>query len=285
VPPITLAVCLHRERDLLERLLRHAHGCYDDLVVVHDGPDDGGARNLVEEHGGRFFERPRRFQQEPHWPFAWEQAHHDWILRWDADEFPSDDLKAWLVDFHAAREPPADVSAYSCILPLWDGVRARTSRWPRRIALLHKGRVRYFGMADQGPIPDGRVVPLDLVLHHQPHRKCYGLRYTVARPKVRRWHEEIARSLLGRPTDLPCWRWEDPRWPPKWEQIRRRPVWTALHRLVMSPLWNAREALECGEWPRPSFLVFFPLQHWMTCMSYIGMRARAGASLDTSQPS
>jgi hypothetical protein len=39
MPKISLFVCLYKERDLLERLLQHAEGCYDDLVVVHDGPE------------------------------------------------------------------------------------------------------------------------------------------------------------------------------------------------------------------------------------------------------
>ena len=38
MPKISLVVCLYREKELLERLLKHAQGCYDDLVVVHDGP-------------------------------------------------------------------------------------------------------------------------------------------------------------------------------------------------------------------------------------------------------
>ncbi|NJK90806.1 MAG: glycosyltransferase [Blastochloris sp.] len=39
MPKISLIVCLYKERDLLERLLQHAEGCYDDLVVVHDGSE------------------------------------------------------------------------------------------------------------------------------------------------------------------------------------------------------------------------------------------------------
>ncbi len=272
MPQLSLVVCLHHERDLLARLLERAAGCYDNLVVVHDGPDDSDVRSLVESHGGRFFERPRAFLEEYHWPFAWAQASNDWILRWDADEFPSEALADWLRVFRAQAEPPAEVSGFTCIWPLWDGKRARTKRWPRRIFLVNRQRVRHFGMAHQPPIPDGKFEPLQFVLHHQPKLKSYGIRYTFARQKVRRWQEESARALLHKPTDLPCWRWEDPAWPKKWEQIRRHPWSTAFLRLFLSPIWNAREAVQCGEFPWPSFLVSFPLQHWMTCMSYFRLR-------------
>jgi glycosyltransferase involved in cell wall biosynthesis len=40
MPRISLVVCLYKERDLLERLLHQAEGYYDDLVVVHDGPEE-----------------------------------------------------------------------------------------------------------------------------------------------------------------------------------------------------------------------------------------------------
>lgn len=272
MPQLSLVVCVHQERDLLARLLARAGGCYDDLVVVHDGSDDSDVRSLVEDHGGRFFERPRCFQQEPHWPFAWAQARHGWILRWDADEFPSEALKNWLRAFRAQAEPPADVSGFTCIWPLWDGKCARTRKWPRRIFLINRQRVRFIGLVHEAPMADTRYTPLNLVLHHQPQQKNYGVRYTVARQKVRRWQDEIGRALLGKPTDLPCWRWDSSEWPKKMEQIRRRPLWTALYRLAVSPIWNAREAIQCGEIPRPSFLTFFPLQHWLTCMSYIRLR-------------
>src|SRR5215813_333766 len=115
MPKLSLAVCLYREREFLERLIDHSAGCYDDLVVVHDGPDEDGLCSLVESRAGRFFERPRHFQQEPHWPFAWEQTHHDWILRWDADEFPSQEMRQWLEAFRAEPEPPDNISGYTCI--------------------------------------------------------------------------------------------------------------------------------------------------------------------------
>lgn len=275
MPKVTLAVCIYREGDHLARQLGHAEGCYDELVVVHDGPDDTNVRAIVEAHGGRFFERPRAYQQEPHWPFAWGQARNDWVLRWDADEFPSPELRDWLIAFRAADEPPAEVSGYTAIIPLWDGRRERTSRWPHRVVLVNRQRVRYFGMADQAPIADGRFEPLDVVLHHQPDRPSYGIWYTLKRPTSRRWHAEIARALLGKPTDLACWRWDDPVWPAKWEAVRRAPLRTGLRRLLLSPIGNARSMIRAGEFPNPELLTFFPLQHWMTCWQF--HRARKAA--------
>lgn len=273
MPALSLVVCIHNEGELLRRLLGHAEGCYDDLVVVHDGPDGTGVRAIVEAHGGRFFERPRAYCEEPHWPFAWNEARHDWILRWDADEFPSEALRQWLIRFREAPEPAADISAYSLIWPFWDGEKARTRNWPRRLGLINKQRVRHFGLAHQAPIPDGRVVPLDLVLNHQPDRPSYGVWNTLTRPISRRWQVESARALFGKPTDLPCWRWDDPVWPKKWEEIRRRPLLTGIGRLFASPFRNGLDMIRHGEWPRPSALVAFPLQHWMTCYRHHQLRS------------
>jgi hypothetical protein len=241
MPALSLVVCVHGERELLERLLRHTAELSDDIVIVHDGPDSNGIRSLVESTGGRFFERPRAFQQEPHWPFAWGQAAHDWVLRLDADEFPSEDLKIWLKKFRGDPEPDASVSGYTCIWPLWNGQRAISKKWPAgRIFLFRKDRVRFFGMVEQVPVPDGKYQPLDLILHHQPLRKSYGFRNLVFRKQAYRWRERIATSLLKMPSDLACWRWGKDPWPAIWEEIRRHPLRTAATRLTMESLRGLR---------------------------------------------
>jgi len=269
MPAFSLVVCVCRERDLLERLLEKAAGCYDDLVVVHDGPDAVNIRALVEQCGGRFFERPRAFQQEPHWPFAWEQAKHDWILRLDADEFPSVPLKEWLANFRTAPDPGDAVSGYTCLWPLWDGRKATTKNWPGgRYFLFQKNRVRFFGMAETAPMPDGRCEPLKLILHHQPKRKSYGVRNIIFRKQAYHWRRVIAQSLTGKPTDLPCWRWDSPEWPPQWEALRQHPLRTALFRLIWFPLCNAR-----AHWKNEGKIIFSDvlnpgLHHFLLCLCY-----------------
>ncbi len=275
MPKISLVVCLYREGDLLQRMLDRAQDCYDDLVVVHDGPDDTGVREIAEAKDGRFFEQPRAYCGEPHWPFALGEAKHDWVLRLDADEFPSEDLVAWLQAFRNAEEPAGNLSGFTAIWPLWDGRRARTRYWPLRLFLINRQRVKVIGLCHSGPLPDGRVDALPLILHHQPPRKTYGVRNMLFRPISKRWLSDIANALLRPPTELPCWRWDDPNWPKKLEEIRRRPLWTGVKRLVLSPIWNGREMIRCGEFPNPAYLVTFPLHHWMACWAFHKARKAA----------
>jgi len=273
MPAMSLVACVHNERDFLERLLQKAKGGYDDLVVVHDGPDEAGMRDVVEAADGRFFERPRAFQQEPHLPFAYQQAAHDWLLHFDADEFPSEEMKAWLQKFRQAPEPAENVSAFSCILPLWNGQRAISKKWPvGHTFLFHRRRVRRFGMPEQPVMPEGIIEPLDLIIHHQPKRKSYGLHNVLVRKQAYHWRAGIARSLLGKPTDLPCWRWESDSWPLEWEQIRQHPLQTALRRLVMNTLRGLRSQWRTEKRFFIEASINGPVNHAMLCLKFWQVR-------------
>jgi hypothetical protein len=303
MPAISLVVCVFKERDLLERLLKTSSGLYDDLVVVHDGPESttgntdlqrsapvaidfatlapdaslpsgyieffppaktGSIHDLVQKHSGRYFEGPRCYQQEPHWPFSWWQAKNDWILRLDADESPSRELMEWLHRFRDSPEPRNDVSGCTSVWPLWNGTRAVTTGWPfGRIFLFHKHKVRFFGMAEQVPIPDMLFEPLDLVLHHRPKRKSYGLRNVLLRRQAYFWRRVIAQSLMGKPTDLPRWRWTSNEWPEFWYNLRRRPLRHSFVSLARFPVHQFRGMLAVGQLPLISECLNPALHHFM----------------------
>lgn len=269
MPSLSLVVCVHHERGLLQRLLQHSAGCFDDLVVVHDGADTTMVRAVVEAAGGRFFEHPRVGSLERQSPFAWAQAKHEWILRLDADEFPSDEMKAWLQRFRERAEPAEFVSGFTCIWPLWNGVSTVSKKWPAgRIFLFHRQRVRFFGIIEQVPIADGKYKPLDLVLHHQPNRKSYGLRNLLLRKQAYRWRALIARSLLGKPTDLPCWRWGNESWPQTWEEIRSHPLRTAMLRLSVETLRGLRNQWRLERRMFPLAAVCGPVHHALIALEY-----------------
>lgn len=273
MPAVSLVVCVHNERDLLQRLLRHASGCYDDLTVVHDGPDTSRTREVVEAAGGRFFERPREHQQEPHWPFAWGQAKHSWILRLDADEFPSDEMKNWLVEFRRAADPGETVSGYTCIWPLWNGRRVVSKYWPAgRHFLFHKQRVRFFGMVEAVPVADFAFVALPLVLRHEPTRRSYGIRNLLFRRQAYTWRNVIALSLLRPIVSLQTWRWETDAWPPTWEQIRRNPFRTALSRLAFGTARALRDQWLAEKRVFPMAALSGPLHHALIGLEFWRLR-------------
>ena len=275
MPALSLVVCIYRQRDLLERLLRETQGCYDDLVVVHDGPDTDAVRLTVEAMGGRFFAPARASHPAPPWPFAWAQAKHDWILRLDADEFPSPEMNAWLKQFREAAEPAVEVSGFTCIWPVWDGAKAVTKRWPAgRIFLFHRQRVRFLGMVENVPAPDGGYTPLDLVLHHQPTRPSLGLRNVLFRKQAYDWRRVIAQSLLGKPTDLPCWRWDSDVWDEGAERIRRRPLRMAASLLVKGTFRTLRDQWRKEGKILPLAALNAPIHHALFCVKYWQLRRR-----------
>ena len=314
MPSVSLVVCLYKERDLLKRLLQHAQGCYDDLVVVHDGaegapngaatvpetqptldygelrvdaplptgyreaefpPRPGSIHELVKGHSGRYYEGPRAYQQEPHWPFAWWQARYDWILRWDADEFPGDELRAWLQKFRQSPEPPAEISGYTCIWPLWSGRRATPGKWPDgRIFLINRRRVRFFGMVEQVPVADGTFTALDVILQHQPGRKSYGYRNLIFRRQAYRWRHVIALSLLGKPADLPCWRWNGADWPRVWQEIIEGPVRTGCKRLLLAPYEMLRIFVRHHRYELIYTLPGGGLHHFLICLELARLKRK-----------
>ncbi len=269
MPPLSLVVCVHGERDLLQRLIEKSSGLYDDLVVVHDGPDIANVRQIVETSGGRFFEHPRIGSVKGQSPFAWKQAAHDWILRLDADEIPSDEMKTWLQQFRKHEEPVAEISGFTCVWPVWNGTRMITRRWPAgRIFLFNRHRVRFFGLVEQSPVPDGRYESLPMILEHRPNRRSHSLRNVLLRRQAYAWRRLIVRGLNGKPTDLPCWRWESPEWPKTWEEVRGHPFRTAVRRLTIWTLRTLRDQWRSEGRILLGPAVAGPVHHALICVGF-----------------
>lgn len=330
MPSITLVVCLHREHDLLACLLRETEGLFDDLVVVHDGPEhteDDQIRSpyeivikppaieyaklafdsdlpvgysnpglparprtihkLTTDYGGRYFEGPRSFQQEPHWPFAWSRARYDWILRLDADEFPSAELKQWLANFRAQQHVDPTLSGYTCIWPVWNGTKSVTRGWPdARNFLFNRQLVRFFGMVEQVPIADTHYEFLPVVLRHEPRRKSHGLANILFRKQGAFWRTVIAQSLMGGPQDLARWRWPDNSWPIFWNRLRQHPIRAGTYFLLRNTAATLRQQWRSERKLMPLIAMATQVQHSLIGLQLCRLRRNRtngqGKMLDAS---
>ena len=269
MPKINLIVCVHGDREPLTRLLSCSGDCYDELLVIHDGPDFEDVGGLVRQYGGRFIERPRMFSQEPHFPFSFGEASNDWILRLDSDEFPSSQLRDWLIKFRHAPEPPANISAYQCIWPVWNGSKAITHGWPnKRTFLFHRQRIRWIGVFEQGAIPERKLVRIRLTLCHEPKGKSHGFGNIFGKVRTGQGRTNTANALLGSPLDHPRWRYDSDHWPADWQHVKEHPILTGLWRLLVWPPRQALAMVLAGDLPHPSIFAHAGVFHATLCFEY-----------------
>ncbi len=275
MPNITLLVCTYGDREPLKRLLERSRDCYDELIVVHDGPDFEGVRSLVVQRGGSFIERPRAFSQEPHIPFAIGEAANEWILRFDSDEYPSGELRDWLLDFRKASNVDPKIAGYRWICPAWNGRKRITMNWPYKfLRLFNRNKVTMIGLCENGPEPDaGYTSPrIPLRFWHEPSSPSLGLRNIFGKERTRQARKNIARALLGSPKNHPRWRYESDEWPTGWRQVKERPILTGLWRLLVWPPRQALAMMLVGDFPRPSVFTHAGIFHATVCFRYWRMK-------------
>ena len=65
----------------------------DEIVVVHDGPCKDRSLEICKKYGAKIFIREHVGCADPHIPFIIEQAKSKWILKIDADESISSNLR------------------------------------------------------------------------------------------------------------------------------------------------------------------------------------------------
>lgn len=87
---------IHNEEALLGRALASVRDLVDDIVIVHDGPCTDKSLKIAKQYGARVFIREHIGAPEPHRPFSFRQAKHQWILQMDADEYLQQDFREQL---------------------------------------------------------------------------------------------------------------------------------------------------------------------------------------------
>jgi glycosyltransferase involved in cell wall biosynthesis len=208
-PSITACVVAYNEEAVIERCLRSLQDVVDETIVVHDGPCDDRTVEIAEQLGCRVFVREHAGHCEHHRPFVYEQARGEWVLKIDADEYLSDDLRAGLRELAEDRES----ACFAFEWPIWDGERYVTEGEPFKKAMFRRSAIRLMGLIHRQESVDGPVREVPLRLEHRPLYNNYAWRVIVT--KWRRWARiqaaEYLHDLRGVPKfrcDADDWSWK-----------------------------------------------------------------------------
>jgi glycosyltransferase involved in cell wall biosynthesis len=217
LPAGSISACIvaFNEERVIERCLGSLRGAVDEIVLVHDGPCADRTLEIAAEHGARVFVREHAGHGEHHRPFAYEQARGEWVLRIDADEFLSDELRAKLRDL--VCDTRAD--GFEFEWRMWDGKRYVTEGGPFRLALMRRSAIRLLGLIQHAEAVDGEVIRTDLLLEHRPLYNNFSL--PVMATKWRRWAEIQARESLADRRLAPAYRVPAEPWP-WWRRLSNR---------------------------------------------------------------
>jgi glycosyltransferase involved in cell wall biosynthesis len=232
---ISACLAVRNEEPVIERCLRSLEGAVDEIVLVHDGECEDATLDIAARYGCRVFVRPH-LSPEHQRVFAYRQARGEWLLRIDADEFLSDELRANLRE--VVKDPAAN--GHTFVWPMWDGERYVTRSGAPRLALFRRDRTHVLGLPESWESVDPPIRSWPYLIEHRPAYNNFTL--TMIATKWRRRALTHARSLVSDFAEIPKFNY---RGPDHWS-LRRR-VANRLSPLLMLPAAAARFAIALGQ--------------------------------------
>jgi glycosyltransferase involved in cell wall biosynthesis len=130
IEKLSLFIITQNEEKRLPLVLESVRGLVDETVVVDSGSTDG-TEAIVRRYGGRFLRHEwESVGHQVKW--AEEQCSHGWVLRLDADEVVSPELREEIM---RCRENGSDDAYYLRISEMVAG-RARPNPWVKHYRLI-----------------------------------------------------------------------------------------------------------------------------------------------------
>lgn len=178
---ISAVLIVYHEEQIIERCLKSLAGVVDEIVVIHDGECHDHTLSIAQKYTDRIFIEPHRGEAESHQSRALEETTCSWVLRIDADEFLSEELRQSLRTL--IRDERYD--AYAFIWPLWNGSRYISKDLPHKEALFRKTKVCAANFPHRNMSTRGVVHRVPMVLEHQP--KYNNFTWPAFQQKWRKW--------------------------------------------------------------------------------------------------
>ncbi len=157
---ISACLVVYNEEKNIRRCLDSLRGAVDEIIVVHDGECRDKTLEICREYGAKIFVQPHIGMMEAYLVFAIEQTQGQWVMRIDADEFLSDELKSGLRGL-IERAEAEGISAYSFC---W--LNSAGKGQERKTILFKKADLFWFSMPHLSWQTRGRLEESKFVLGH-----------------------------------------------------------------------------------------------------------------------
>ena len=178
---ISLVLIVYHEEKLLSRCLDSVKDVVDEIIVLHDGECRDRTLEIARRYTDKVFIGEHTGYAELHHIEVLPHVSRSWLLKLDADEYLSDDLRKQLRSL--TTDP--DTDAYAFIWPYWDGQRYITRNVPYKPALFRMSQIAAIEFTARNYSTNGVMKNVPLVLEHRPEYNNYT-RQTFDR-KWRRW--------------------------------------------------------------------------------------------------
>jgi glycosyltransferase involved in cell wall biosynthesis len=258
---ISVCIIAYNEEKVIKRCLNSIKDVVDEIIVVHDGDCLDKTLEICREYGAKIFIRPHYGAMEFHAPFCFKQAKGDWILRIDADEFLSEELRKGIINLTNKK----DISAYEFLWPLWDGQRKLTINWPHKLCLFQKESVSFLGIVHFLPEIKGKIKKSCLVLEHRPDYNNFTWR--IFKNKWLSWAKLQALMYLKKFEEVDKFNYKGDNWPPKIKIRIRFPIILMPFEFLITFLKSLTSGGWTGYW-LIKFKVAFMLGVYRTMVNY-----------------
>lgn len=267
---ITACLVIYNAEKFIERCLESVNNIVDEIVIVMDGQSQDQTYEICKKYTDNIFIQNHIGMSDPHLVFALKKARGDWLLKIDADEFLSAELKRNIKKLVLDKQ----IDGYKFLCRLYDGQKYITKNKPYKLALFRKNKIGYLGIPHGKFKVRGKIIDKNFLLEHRPDYNKWTMK--MFKTKQIPWAKIHARWLLKDFNDLPRFQIDDREW--DWQnKLRRRfcflfpffGIFKFFHNAIRGEWWNV-QALKISFFNGlyEGFLDYFILKFKISSESY-----------------
>ena len=163
---ISAILVVHNEEKVIERCLKSLYNFTDEIIIIHDGPCTDRTVEIAKKYTDKITVTTEQKGISDSWfVMGYNSCQNNWILRMDADEYLSEELRQNIKELVNCNT----CDAYSFFWPMWDGTKYISMKASRKTFLFRKTSI---GFMDKFHFPAkviGKLCESDYIVHHKPN--------------------------------------------------------------------------------------------------------------------